>query len=58
MLTIVLEATSDILSLPGSLALQQKQNVFLTDLLKAGITIMYTKGLTKQLKDVPHWDKA
>ena len=58
MLTIVLEATSDILSLPGSLALQQKQNVFLTDLLKAGITIMYTKRLTKQLKDVPHWDKV
>lgn len=56
-LTIVLESISDMLSLPGRLALQQKQNVFLTDLLKAGIN-MYTKGLTKQLKDVPHWDKA
>ena len=50
-LTLASERPSNLYFL--SLFLQQKKKVFLIDLKKAGITIMYTKGLIKQLNDVP-----
>lgn len=33
---------------------QQQQKVFLSDLANTGMMMRYTKGLTKQLKDVTH----